>query len=202
MAAPVMLIGLGNPGDHRANTAHNIGFAVLDRLADAYSATWQSEPEADISRLEWDGHAVWLIKPRAQINHSGTALHALSRRLEFGPEHCILVYDDLNLPLGMTRARMRGSDGGHRGVRSILEAFQTDQFRRVKLGVKGSSTGAKDGVLAQFTPEDQAIMNTAVDTACKQLVELVRQHARARPCPSLNRTSGPAVPGPREEPLS
>jgi len=199
--APVMLIGLGNPGDHRANTAHNIGFAVLDRLAAAHGATWQSEPEADIGRLEWDGHPVWLIKPRAPINHSGTALHALSRRLEFGPEHCILVYDDLNLPLGMTRARMRGSDGGHRGVRSILEAFQTDQFRRVKLGVKGRSTSARGGVLAQFTPEEQAIMNAAVDTACKQLVELVRQHARARSCPSLNRTSCPAVPGPREEPL-
>ena len=75
---------------------------------------------------------------------------------------------------------MRGSDGGHRGVRSILETFQTDQFRRVKLGVKSQSTNAKGGVLAQFTPEDQAIVNTAVDTACKQLVELVGQLARAR----------------------
>lgn len=177
---PTMVIGLGNPGAHRANTPHNIGYGVLDRLA--AGAAWHDERGASVAEVQWDGEPVWLVKPGVVMNTSGPVVHALSRRLGFAAEDCILVYDDIDLPLGTARTRMRGSDGGHRGVRSILEAFQTDQFRRVKVGVKraGDASSAKDAVLAPFGDADQPLVDTGLDTAGKQLAELVRLQARAR----------------------
>jgi aminoacyl-tRNA hydrolase len=177
---PTMVIGLGNPGTHRANTPHNVGYAVLDRLA--AGAEWRDERGPSVATVEWDGEPIWLVKPGVVMNTSGPAVHGLAQRLGFAAEDCILVYDDIDLPLGTVRTRMRGSDGGHRGVRSILEAFQTDQVRRVKVGVKraGDTSGAKEAVLAPFGDGDQPLLDTALDSAGKQLAELIRLQTRAR----------------------
>src|SRR4030095_9083856 len=94
------------------------------------------EEVAHIAAGDWDGEPVRLVKLTAWMNHSGPALRTLAQRLGFDAAHCILIHDALDLARGSLRARANGSDGGHLGVRSILEAFQTDKFRRVKLGVK------------------------------------------------------------------
>jgi PTH1 family peptidyl-tRNA hydrolase len=95
----------------------------------------------------------------------------------------VLVHDDLDLPLGVVRSRLRGSDGGHRGVRSILETFQSDQFPRVKVGVKRPATSqtAREAVLDPFTAEEQPIMNAAFAAAERRLAELAKQLIRERP---------------------
>lgn len=177
-----VLIGLGNPGDAYRGTPHNIGYDVLDRLASTLSAKWTSEPDAAVAVAEWNGRQVWLVKLNAFVNLSGTALRRLAQRTGFTPEHCILIYDDLDLPLGTVRTRMRGSDGGHRGVRSVLEVFQTDQFRRVKIGVKRPSVGgvAKEEVLTPFTDDEGAVVDAALATAHERLRALVSPQPRHR----------------------
>lgn len=172
---PTIFVGLGNPGADYENTPHNVGHAVLDRLAIALATEWQSESDANIARAEWQGRVVWLVKPKTWINHSGRALRDLASRAGFQLQQCVLVYDDLNLPLGSVRTRMRGSDGGHRGIRSILETFQTDQIRRVKVGVKrpGDEGSAKDAVLRAFTGTEMESVDSAVEQAHKHLSDFL-----------------------------
>ena len=172
---PTILIGLGNPGDKYKSTPHNVGHMVVDDLATALKAEWSVESDAQVAHADWDGQEIWLVKPNAWMNHSGPILHRIATQSGFGPQHCILVYDDLDLPLGAVRARIRGSDGGHRGVRSILEAFQTDQFRRVKLGVKrpGDGSVAREAVLRPFDADEMPAIRSAVDQARKRLNDLV-----------------------------
>ncbi len=170
-----VIVGLGNPDDRFRDTPHNVGHAVVDRLAAELGASWAPAAEAQIARGDWNGETVWLVKPSAWINQSGPALATLGRRLGFGPDRCILVHDDLNLPLGTVRMRMNGSDGGHRGIRSVLETFQTDQFRRVKVGVKRSppAPSGTPEVLKPFSGEEAARMAVAYPEAIAKLAELV-----------------------------
>jgi len=176
-----IFVGLGNPGEEYQSTPHNVGHAALDRLATTLGARWEPDGDADVARAEWQGTSVCLLKPKAWMNHSGPALRELAERLGFEPPQCVLVYDDLDLPLGTVRVRMRGSDGGHRGVRSILEAFQTDQFRRVKVGVArpGAKRPARDEVLTPFTPDEWAI----VHSACAEVIERAGELVKNRPGP-------------------
>ena len=186
-----VLVGLGNPGVEYQGTPHNVGQALLDSLAKSLNVEWRADADASIAVGEWDGRAVWLVKPRAFVNQSGRALHRISERTGFGPEHCILVYDDLDLPLGTVRTRMRGSDGGHRGVRSVLEAFQTDEFRRVKIGVKraGDATAAKEAVLKAFAPGERPVVDAALVRARDNLAVLIKPQSPTRTGAPLERVS-------------
>ncbi len=170
-----IVVGLGNPAARYRQTPHSVGSAVVEHLAESLGAGWNREAEAEVARAEWNGEAICLVKLTAWMNETGPALVALARRLGIGPERCILVYDDLNLPLGTVRVRMRGSDGGHRGVRSVLEAFQTDQFRRVKVGIKrdGPLQPRVSEVLGAFTEEEEAAAARAYPVAVAKLAELV-----------------------------
>jgi UDP-N-acetylmuramoyl-tripeptide--D-alanyl-D-alanine ligase len=172
-----VIVGLGNPGDRYHGTPHNVGRAILDRLATVLGVTWDGATDAQVIRTEWKGEVVCLVKPMTFVNHSGPALAHLARRLGFDHAQCIVVYDDLDLPLGTVRTRMRGSDGGHRGMRSIMEAFQTDEFRRVKVGVKreGLMGSAADAVLTPFTVDEMAVISEAYERAITRLGELVAQ---------------------------
>jgi UDP-N-acetylmuramoyl-tripeptide--D-alanyl-D-alanine ligase len=175
-----VIVGLGNPGEGYEGTPHNVGRAVVDRLAATLGATWEREPDADLSRAEWKGETVCLVKPRSLMNRTGPVLARLAQRLGVDHARCILVYDDLDLPLGTVRARMRGSDGGHRGVRSIIEAFQTDEIRRVKVGVRreGQTRAAAEAVLTPFTGDETTVMGKACEQAIARLGELVVQRLR------------------------
>ena len=130
-----VIVGLGNPEAKYAGTPHNIGYELVDQLATTLGLSWSPHPEAWIARGDMEGPPVCLIKIRLTMNATGAGLKRLSTDMGFGPEQCLLVLDDLDLPLGCAKMRQRGGSGGHRGVGSILEAFQTDAFRRIKIGV-------------------------------------------------------------------
>lgn len=176
-----VIVGLGNPDPALANTPHSVGHAAVDALAEKLGARWSPEEGAHIAAGDWDGEPVRLVKLTAWMNHSGPALRTLGQRLGFDAAHCILIYDDLDLPLGSLRARANGSDGGHLGVRSILEAFQTDKFRRVKLGVKraGPARSDKERVLAPFSEEDRAIIEGVYPQAFERVLSQIREARRA-----------------------
>ena len=141
------------------------GSALLTCLPAHYEESWGQIDRAMVARIDYQGKAVYLVKPLGMINSSGPSVLHLGSQLGFGPAECVLVHDDINLPLGTVRMRVRRStDGGHRGVRSILQAFQTDEMRRVKIGVdQGKTDQVSDYVL---TPFSQDALSTIEKSLC------------------------------------
>ena len=132
-----LIVGLGNPGAEYAWTPHNIGFLVIDRLAERAGARVE-RPEAKsyIGKGKLAGHDVVLAKPQTYMNASGMAVAELVRRLEVNPAEVIVISDEVALPWGMLRIRERGSAGGHNGLASIIGALGTDEFIRLRVGIQ------------------------------------------------------------------
>jgi aminoacyl-tRNA hydrolase len=181
--AVACVVGLGNPGVQYADTPHNVGQRALEALAQRFARSWAAEnDEFMIARAQIGATLVCLLKPVIAMNDVGPALVRLAQVIGFGAAQCVLLQDDADLPLGTVRTRMRGADGGHRGVRSILEAFQDDRFRRVKIGVGRSATGASalDHVLTNFSVEQLARVDEACLLAADRIVELLKVEAKPK----------------------
>ena len=171
-----VVIGLGNPARDYESTPHNVGYITVEALARRMAVSWVNEsPLALVARGELQGLPIILIKPRDSMNSIGPALLRLSRDFAFDVQHCVLVHDDLDLPFGVVRARLRGGDGGHRGVRSILQSFQDDRFRRVKIGVAQTQANlpAADYVLTPLLPEQLGVVCSASELAADRVLELL-----------------------------
>ena len=151
-------------GEKFQDTPHNVGQRMLDLLVGSLGGEWTRMEEAMIAEVEYRGEPVYLVKPMTNVNASGPILLRLADRLGFGVAECVLVYDDIDLSLGKVRVRMRGSSGGHRGVGSVLEAFKTDSFCRVKIGVgrPEQKDQVAGHVLKAFSPAELA----AIEKAC------------------------------------
>ena len=176
------IIGLGNPGPEYRNTRHNVGQRVVERLARRVHARFKREGSHPVARATWQGEALYLVKPVCFMNVSGPAVARLCRTLALGPSDLILVFDDLDLPLGKVRSRMKGSAGGHNGVRSVIEALGTDALRRVKVGIgRPAPPGQQkdlvvDHVLSPFYPDEL----DAVEAACEEAADLALGLVEAR----------------------
>jgi PTH1 family peptidyl-tRNA hydrolase len=131
-----LIVGLGNPGAEYAWTPHNLGFLVVDALAERAGAR-VDRPEAKsyIGRGKLGEHEVLLAKPQTYMNLSGFAVGELAKRYELEPRDVIVVVDDVALPWGMLRVRERGSAGGHNGLKSIIGALGSQEFARVRIGI-------------------------------------------------------------------
>ncbi len=148
-----LVVGLGNPGAEYEFTAHNLGFLVVDRLAERNAIrVARKDSMALVGQGSIGGHRVMLAKPQTFMNLSGPAVNGLLAKNDLAAEDLILVYDDLDLPWMSVRIRPGGSAGGHRGVDSVIGAVGSKSFPRVRLGIHG---GQREGngaqiVLAQF----------------------------------------------------
>jgi len=148
-----LVVGLGNPGAEYEFTAHNLGFLVVDRLAERNAIrVTRKDSMSLVGQGSVGGHRVMLAKPQTFMNLSGPAVNGLLMKNELAAEDLILVYDDLDLPWMSVRIRPEGSAGGHRGVDSVIGAVGSKSFPRVRLGIHG---GQREGngaqiVLAQF----------------------------------------------------
>lgn len=142
------IIGLGNPGDKYANTRHNVGFMVLEKMAKS-SKSWKSGPNYLYYDMNISGDRVRLVKPTTYMNLSGEVFKYLPH------DDIIVVYDDLDLPLGRIRIRKDGSAGGHNGIKSII-AHIGQNFPRIRVGIgpKPQNVDSADYVLSDFTPEE------------------------------------------------
>jgi aminoacyl-tRNA hydrolase len=176
----VLIVGLGNPEASYAGTPHNVGHEVVDHLASCLGLTWSATPEAWIARGSAQGRSLCLIKLRSAMNSTGPALKQLAGTLSFTPERCILVHDDLGLAIGTVRTRLGGGAGGHRGVASVLEAFQTDAFRRIKVGVghAPASLDRVEYVLTRFAPANRTAIDQAIRAAGERTLALVGQRSK------------------------
>ena len=169
-----VLVGLGNPKPDLVGTPHNVGYEALDKIAATLSSNWETQGDALISRGRWKERDICLVKLQTPMNLSGPALKTLSERIHFTPASCVLLHDDLDLPIGTIRTRHRGSAGGHRGVASILDVFQTDTFRRVKIGVAraGEKLDAAEYVLAPFREVDREPVAKSLEAAADRALAL------------------------------
>jgi UDP-N-acetylmuramoyl-tripeptide--D-alanyl-D-alanine ligase len=177
-ANTTFVIGLGNPESGRLHTPHNVGYATVDLLARRIAQDWVKEGElAHVARGELNGAKVCLVKLMSPMNDVGPPLASLSAHLNFNPAQCILVHDDLDLPLGSVKSRQRGGDGGHLGLRSIIQTFQEDRFRRIKIGIKKAQLEQTVAhyVLTPFTPFEREIVNVACNTAADRIFNTLQE---------------------------
>ena len=159
-----VICGLGNPGERYRLTRHNVGFRVVDLLADRWGLTGQGRVRDGAAMLEVQRpeDRVLLVKPMRYMNLSGTPLRAATRQTDVEVSSDLLVVaDDIDLPLGRIRLRRSGSAGGHNGLRSIIEALGTDEFHRLRIGV-GRAGEAASHVLATFRPDERDLATEMV----------------------------------------
>ncbi|MGF1630371.1 MAG: aminoacyl-tRNA hydrolase [Kiloniellaceae bacterium] len=169
-----VFVGIGNPGEKYRHTPHNVGFTVLDILAERHGLAWERGEAAEIARLVQPAGDVLLVKPQKQVNNTGKALLALAKSMGFSGKDVVLVQDDINLPLGTVRTRLRGSDGGHLGIRSALVAFQTSDIPRVKIGVGSAAIQASTAeyLVSPFSPSASAEVYEACEVAVDRLLAM------------------------------
>jgi len=162
-----IIVGLGNPSDEYARTRHNVGFMVLDAMAREISAGWIADGKTRTCRAQIAGCRALLVEPLTYMNRSGEAIPAILGKYGREARDIIVLFDDLSLPLGRIRVRERGSSGGHHGLESIMDALDTDEVIRVRLGI-GEEHMPKDKadyVLSEFLPEKQAELDDMIAKA-------------------------------------
>ncbi len=170
-----LIAGLGNPGRQYEQTRHNIGFRVIDLLAERLSVKLK---KLKFQSLYGEGAGLVLLKPQTYMNLSGQAVSAAQRFYRLPPERVLIVFDDVSLPTGRLRVRASGSDGGHNGIRDILYHLQSDNFPRVKVGVGGKAhpdMDLADHVLSGFSPEEAKLMSEAVIRAADAVEMAVKE---------------------------
>lgn len=147
-----LIVGLGNPGRDYAQTRHNVGWWVVDHLADVWHCEpWRRDSHAHISDGRVGGTRVRLMKPQTFMNLSGAALRPYMRRLTWAPNVDLLVIvDEVALPLGTIRVRSRGSAGGHNGLKSIEAAVSTQEYARLRIGIGPTEEHRRVGDLSNF----------------------------------------------------
>ena len=167
-----LILGLGNPGPRYDLTRHNIGFIVLDNLAEKYQIKLdQHKHQSQYGLGEIGGLEVAAAKPLAYMNRSGRPVRSLLSALNLSPEQIIVIHDDIDLPLGKIKKKNKGGDGGQLGVRSIVETLRTDQFTRVRVGVgrPEDQDDIVDYVLSPFLDEEMGTLNEVIEQAVRMV---------------------------------
>lgn len=168
-----IIAGLGNPGKEYEKTRHNMGFMVLDALADKYNIdVTDKKHKGLIGKGIIEGEKVILVKPETFMNLSGDCLREVMEYYHETPDHVIVVYDDICLGVGKLRVRPKGSAGGHNGIKSIIANFKTEEFPRVRVGVgdKPAKMDLANHVLGRFSKEDQEILSDRIPVAVDAVV--------------------------------
>ena len=163
-----LVVGLGNIGPEYASTRHNMGFMVLDAWAQASNAVFQTQRYGDLAQVGIKGRNFYLLKPSTYMNLSGNAVRYWLQKLPVTMEDRLLVIcDDLNLPFGMLRMRKSGSDGGHNGLKNIIELTGSQNFARLRIGI-GHDFNAGDQcdfVTGVLNPDEKALVPQICDKA-------------------------------------
>ena len=171
-----LVVGLGNPGRRYARTRHNLGFLLLDRIAEVRGIRIGDDRcESLVGRGEWERESLVLAKPQTYMNNSGVAAAALLRRFRVRGADLVVAYDDLDLPFGRLRIRCGGSAGGHRGLASILQHVADRDFVRLRMGIGRPPAGVDpvEYVLSRFSAEEQQSLEEVLSRAEEALESIV-----------------------------
>jgi peptidyl-tRNA hydrolase, PTH1 family len=177
-----VIVGLGNPGIEYAWTPHNLGFLVVDALAeDAGIRVTRPEAKSFVGIGQIAGQDVVLAKPQTMMNLSGLAVRELIGRAECGPSELIVVCDDVAIPWGMLRVRERGTAGGHNGLKSIIGAIGSTEFVRVRLGVKPKEMRGdlKEYVLRQIRRDEEDLVAQEIEQGTEAVKVILAEGTQA-----------------------
>jgi peptidyl-tRNA hydrolase, PTH1 family len=162
----ILLTGLGNPGPKYKNNRHNIGFMIVDHIADRNNAEWRRNIHRDaVCETTLEDRQIILLKPQTFMNLSGRAVLPVLKKFNIDPSDMMVIHDDMDLAEGKVRLKVGGGDGGHRGVRSICDSLRFKDFIRVRLGIGRPPTGMnpEDYVLTDFTPEQKNMRGDLIE---------------------------------------
>src|SRR5690554_5597372 len=164
-----LIAGLGNVGSEYAETRHNIGFKVMDALSRASDVLPQTERYGDITRIKVRGRILVLLKPSTYMNLSGKAVSYWLQQEKIPLERLLVVTDDLALPFGKQRLRMKGSDGGHNGLKSITQIIGSNDYARLRIGVGNDFEKGRqvDYVLGEWNNEELLALSERVNIAAE-----------------------------------
>lgn len=177
-----LIIGLGNPGEKYKKTRHNVGFLALDFLRDQWNGgEWKSEKKWDVSLSEissFSTEKILLIQPQSYMNLSGQPVRAVMDFYKIKEEDILIIFDDIDLPLGTVRYRETGASGGHNGIKSLISHLGTTSFSRIKIGISTplrEQIDASDFVLMNFPKEEWKNLTTLFPEIQKQVEEFLRK---------------------------
>jgi PTH1 family peptidyl-tRNA hydrolase len=179
---PYLIAGLGNPGPRYAANRHNVGFHCVERLGVALGLTFDKrQKQADVALGSFQARRVILARPQTFMNEIGRAVAPLARFYQVLLEHLLVVYDDLDLPLGTLRLRPGGGSGGHKGMRSVIEHLGTLDFPRLRIGI-GRPPGQMDPaayVLQDFSADEEPLLEETLERAVAAIETWLREGIEA-----------------------
>ena len=170
-----LIVGLGNIGAEYAETRHNVGFKVLDALAEASNTSFTTDRYGAVAEMRHRGHLVTLLKPSTYMNLSGKAVRYWLEATRTPLENLLVIVDDIALPFGTLRMRTKGSDGGHNGLKNINELLGSDAYARIRFGISGDFPRGfqVDYVLGQWTDEERKLMPERLKLFCDAILSFV-----------------------------
>jgi PTH1 family peptidyl-tRNA hydrolase len=190
-----LVAGLGNPGSQYAKTPHNVGFRVVELLAERVGSGFKNSPKlsSEVANGSLNGTDLVLVKPTTFMNNSGLSVSAVMRYRKLDPSDVIIVVDDADLPLGTLRIRPRGSSGGHNGLKSVSAHLGTDDYVRVRFGVgRGETRGGLAGhVLRPFLSSEAELVDSTVSRAADAVAAVMKDGCEA----AMNAFNGSADSG-------
>lgn len=167
-----LIVGLGNIGAEYAETRHNIGFNVLDALAEASNTVFTTARYGDVAEVKYKGRTLILLKPSTYMNLSGKAVRYWMEAEKIERENLLVISDDIALPFGTLRMRPKGSAGGHNGLKSISELLESEEYARMRFGVGGDFARGHqvDYVLGEWSEEDRKAMPERLKLFCEAIL--------------------------------
>lgn len=162
-----VIIGLGNPGSKYENTPHNVGYLVLDKIAEKNNGVWVSFPEGLVCEIDNERENLSLFKPAAQMNNSGQPTKRFLDRIRVAIDNCLVVHDEMDLELGQVKLKQEGGDAGHKGLKSVIASLGSSEIKRLRVGARrpNDAVSANRAVLRTFSSSDKAALAQGVDRA-------------------------------------
>lgn len=167
-----LIVGLGNPGKEYENTRHNIGFEIIDLIASKKGVELKNEK---FKGVFYKGEEFILAKPLTYMNLSGDFVQAISAFFKIDTKDILVIFDDMDLPLGELRYRATGSSGGQNGIKDIINKLGTEDIRRIKIGIGRPIHASVDHVLGKFTSEERVKVDSMKPEALKRVEEFLKK---------------------------
>lgn len=173
-----MIVGLGNPGKQYETTRHNVGFMAIDQVASDHQLNWSLDTkfQAKVATAIINGEKVVFVKPMTYMNESGQAVEAIRHYYKVDPADILILYDDLDLPIGKLRLRQSGSAGGHNGIKSIIAQLGKQNFKRLRIGIdRPKQQSVVDYVLGKVTDDEKEKLDAAFTRAQEAVEKWIQQ---------------------------
>jgi PTH1 family peptidyl-tRNA hydrolase len=164
-----LIVGLGNPGSKYIHTRHNIGFKVLDNFAKECGNSFELQKYAEVAHIKYRGRQIILIKPTTFMNLSGKAVNYYMQSEKVTKENLLIITDDLALPFGKLRMKLKGSDGGHNGLKDIQAVLNSQEYTRLRFGVGSEFNKGQqvDYVLGEWNEEERKTLDERINVAAE-----------------------------------